>query len=114
RRRRDRMSGAVVGDLDVPANPPGARVERDKMRVDRAEEERFAEKREPAVHLAAAGPDVGGKRAAIGPERPARAQVERSGVTWRLREVENTVGRDRRGLECVAVRDLVHPDRTQA
>lgn len=59
RRQRDAVARAVVGNLDVLAHDPRARVERQEPRVERSDEDRVIEDRCPAVDPAEAEvPDI--------------------------------------------------------
>ena len=108
-----RVTGLVVGDLDIPPDAARAHVERDQVGVDGRDEDLVAKSRDAPIHLPTTRPHIVWKRPAVGPDRPSRLHVERDDVAWRIGDVHDAVKDQGRGLEVMPSLHLIHPHGAQ-
>ncbi len=107
RERRDRAPVAVAcfRELRFPDETAGARVERNEVRIRRADIYLVAEYRNAAVRsFAQRGLMM------VLPDKPAAAAVERVDFV-RLRHVHDAIDDDRHALQPAGARDVIHPVR---
>jgi hypothetical protein len=99
RRDGDRITRLVVDELGIPERCAGPHVERQQVRIGRAEKEPIAQSPEAAIVRAAACPDVVGERSAMAPDLPSRARVERPRIASPSRDIQDAIDHDRRRLK---------------
>src|SRR5579859_4645428 len=109
RREGNAVSLAIVKRRRIPDHIAGFGIERDDVGIERAEEYFVAENSEAAIHAAAAGTNVRGKRALVLPDRAARTGIESVGAVVLAGAVENSVHDERRGFKFSAGHGLVSP-----
>src|SRR5260370_1222537 len=113
RRERDAVALRVIESGHIPSDVPRFSVERDHMRIQRAQEYLVAKNGQAAIHASAAGPNISRQRALILPDRPARARVQREGALVLTRAIQHAVDNQRRRLELSARHGLIGPLRHQ-
>src|SRR5205814_8770418 len=109
RRKRDAITGAMVSSRDVPNDVSCFCVERDDVRVERAQKNSVAKNREPAVYPPAPRTNVRRQRTLILPDRPARARIERKRSIIRASGIEHSINDEWRGLKFSSGHGLVGP-----
>ena len=103
------VARAVVGDLAVPHQVAGARVDGHEVRVEGAHVEGVAEDGHPAVVPPAADAQVVGQGVVVAPVLAPGGGVDGDDVARRLGDEHHPVDHQRRRLGPVELRDLVGP-----
>src|SRR5262249_710957 len=114
--RRAGEAVALVGlcGRGVPSYPPGLRVERDDVGVERSHEEPIAQSREAAVLRTAAERHFLRQGSLVMPQGPPRAYIDRICVVLRRRQIHDAVDHDGRGLVAAPHARLKDPLKREA
>ena len=119
RRQGQRETDVVVRHPDIPAHRAGRRIERDEVRVERADVDRVVEHRDAAIHPRETDVlDLVRHVRRPGPDSLAGARIERRHRTRRFGEIHDPVDDERRRLDQPVARvggrlHLVGPDDPQ-